>query len=180
MPDTRPLEERFDITYVRAVRWPELMNRCLMWVVVLAGGGALALLSVRGDHRLYSSGELNVVHASFGNDCAQCHQPAPGAGTNYFMPVSDQACLRCHAAAEHAAGQSAFSADLDVLIPGHAGPVRMAARCAECHVEHRGAQSNLNLVSDRVCLQCHSDLGVRGYSRGVDRAGAASNREGAP
>lgn len=180
MTDTRPLEERFDLTYVRRMRWPDLVNRCLMWVVVLGGGGALAVLSVRGDHRLYSSGELHVVHASLGRDCAQCHQPAPGASVNYFLPVSDDACLRCHAAAEHALGQSAFSADFEVLIPGHAAPVRMAARCAECHVEHRGAHADLNLVPDRVCLQCHADLGRTGYAERVGRVGTELNVEQRP
>lgn len=175
MPDTRPIEERYDITYFRRRHWPDRANRWLMWLVVLGGGGALAVLAGRGDHRLYSSGPLNVVHASFGDDCAQCHQPAAEAGVNYFVPVSDSACLRCHAAAAHASDQSAYSAEREVLVPGHARSVLMAARCAECHIEHRGRESDLRLVADRTCVQCHEDLSLKGYSQRVERDSSDSD-----
>jgi len=173
MPDTRPIEERFDITYVRRSHWPDLANRWLMWLVVLGGGGMLAMLAVQGDHRLYSSGDLHLVHAGFGGDCAQCHQPAASAAMNYFLPVSDDACLRCHAAVEHAPNQSAFSAQREILVPGHVQPVRMAARCAECHIEHRGRNAELSVISDRLCVQCHENLSLKGYDQRVERAAPA-------
>ncbi len=175
MPDTRPIEERFDITYVRRRHWPDRANRWLMWLVVLGGAGALALLSAQGDRRLYSSGPLHAVHASFGDDCAQCHQPASESGVNYFIPVSDSACLRCHAAAAHAPNQSKYSAEGEFQVPGHAQPLRMAARCAECHVEHRGRESDLRLIPDRLCVQCHENLSLKGYAQRVERESAGTN-----
>lgn len=158
MPDSRPIEERFDVTYVRRTHGPDLANRWLAWLVVLGGGGLLAMLAARGDNRAYSSGSLSTVHASFGNDCAQCHQPAADGASNFFLPVADDACLRCHAAVEHAPNQTQFSAADAVVIPGHREPVRMAAGCAVCHVEHRGRDADLNLIPDRLCVQCHANL----------------------
>lgn len=174
MPDTRPIEERFDVTYVHRTHGPDLANRWLMWFVLLAGGGLLAMLSVRGDNRIYSSGQLSVVHAGFGNDCAQCHQPAGNGASNYFLPVADSACLSCHAAVEHRPNQSQFSAEQGIFIPGHTQPVRMAARCAECHVEHRGHNADLNLISDRMCVQCHSNLTLKGFSPHLEPADPAT------
>lgn len=162
--DARPIEERFDVTYVRHRHGPDRANRWLVWLVLGGGGGLLALLGVRGDHRLYSSGGLADVHAGFGNDCAQCHQPAANGQANYFLPVSDDACLRCHAAVEHSSNQSKFSADLGLTIPGHSEPVSMSTNCASCHIEHRGASADLTMIPDRICIDCHADLAADGYA----------------
>lgn len=178
MPDTRPIEDRFDVTYVRRTHWPDLANRWLMWLVVLGGSGALAMLAMRGDNRMYSSGSLAVVHASFGNDCAQCHQPAANGASDFFLPVADSACLRCHAAIEHSPNQTDFSALEGIIIPGHAEPVRMSSRCAACHIEHRGKEADLTIISDRMCVQCHSNLSLKGLKQHVEPAASPDGATG--
>jgi hypothetical protein len=61
------------------------------------------------DRRAFSSGPLTQAHAMFGDDCAQCHAADPDT-TGYWLPVQDEACLRCHVAGAHHGLESAHPA----------------------------------------------------------------------
>lgn len=120
-----------------------------VWVLVLAA---------RGDQTVYTSGPVSTAHAMFGVACGQCHV-APPASTNqagqprksFWLRVSEQACLRCHDAPVHHAGET--------FTPG----------CTTCHVEHEGHIA-LASMSDRHCTQCHADLKTKDAPTAYERS----------
>lgn len=168
MPDSRPISERIDLTYVRRNHWPRNTASLLaLGLVGAVGAWVVAGSVVSGDHGAFSSGSMTRAHAMFADNCAACHQPAatPSAlGATFWLPVQDDACLACHlgAAAAHHPDQSAFLGPARDL-PGSVDPVPMSANCAHCHVEHRGPDHDLNQVDDRVCTSCHASLKANGF-----------------
>jgi len=157
MKDPRPLSERFDLTYVRHRTWPNNLARWASFALVLAVGGVLAVLALRRDNRIYTAGTLTTAHAMFGDDCRQCHLPDPSR-SGYWLPPSDKACLQCHTAAAHPDPHQATLAGELHAVPGQLGKVVMSGNCADCHVEHKGRDHDLNRIDDRFCVQCHGDL----------------------
>lgn len=96
-----------------------------------------------GHTRVLSPGHVSAAHAMWNNDCARCH----AGGTS--QRVSDSACLQCHdgdGAIHHPSQNSFISADR-----------KHAARCADCHIEHRG-RTVLAAVADRQCVACHRNI----------------------
>ncbi len=103
--------------------------------LILIGGLTLSLFFIGG--RAFSPGPLSaqnsrgeplqevLSHAAFGDACAQCHAP--------FQGIDAARCERCHeqVAVERAAGGSLH------------GRFPNAHRCADCHLEHQGADYNL-------------------------------------
>lgn len=157
--DRRPFHQRFDLNYVkhRSAPWRQL--RVAGGVFFLAAGACLAAMSVMGERRIYSSGEMTHAHAMFGHDCAACHQPDPQRGKGYWLPVRDEACLGCHSAEAHHPDrtQSQF-VGMMMHLSDRSGAASMARQCSSCHLEHRGPDHDLNRVPDRFCTQCHADL----------------------
>jgi predicted CXXCH cytochrome family protein len=98
---------------------------------------APALLS----DRLWKPGELSSAHAYFRNDCAKCHQQA-------FVRIRDEDCLACHRNV-HSHIADAHLASL---------PAFAAARCEDCHVEHKGANARLVDRRNAVCTDCHARM----------------------
>lgn len=150
--DIRELAQRAELEFHQQ---PHRFRR-RAWVagVVLAAacGGWLLWASVTGDHRAFEAGHVSSAHAFIANDCRQCHttwQPVrrlfsvgkhvESAGNS---AVTNAACVKCHAAAEHNHRQ----------IPAHA-----SLSCAECHREHQG-KLKLAEVTDQHCIRCHRDL----------------------
>jgi predicted CXXCH cytochrome family protein len=90
----------------------------------------------------WNPGELSNQHRYFASHCATCHQGA-------FTEVKDSACLTCHGEIGNH-----FEASADV------GAIRQRlqqTRCADCHEEHRGAQS-LVIGEAALCIGCHRSL----------------------
>jgi len=171
MRDTRPLSERFDLTYVNrahyADRWTGPCSLALVLVVVVFLGAATIL----GDRAAYSSGELTIAHDMFADRCEKCHAPDP-ARPGFFLPASDDKCLYCHAtyAQAHHPLQSLY-------IGGHVKlsndlEIQVASECSLCHVEHRGRDIDLTSIPDQFCVQCHADLAARGINPELVRAGS--------
>jgi predicted CXXCH cytochrome family protein len=185
--DNRPLHERLDLNYVRRRTWPKRHYQAATVLLCLPVVAWLVVLSVRGDQRIYSAGELTHAHAAFAHDCAQCHQPDTGR-SGYWLPVSDAACLSCHAAEAHHP-MAAVHGGIDMRVADRLGAIAMATRCADCHVEHRGRSHDLLRVPDAVCIQCHGNLDA--YRNAITSmpfeaappdspAGAAAPAEAAP
>jgi hypothetical protein len=129
----------------------------LTWACVALTVGALSML-IAGSPREWfiNPGPLASQHAmleaQFGKSgsCSQCHGPdgfSQALTGGLFQPVSDTACLKCHAAPAHHPSPQQIAA-------GSA----MAQRCADCHTEHRGPEHHLSRVADRTCTTCHGNL----------------------
>ncbi len=182
MPETRPISERINLTYVRKRAWPHTLiyplTIGLAGLLLLAGVGTELGARVEGvyAHAFYSSGTLTKAHAMFGSDCGACHRAAVGdrEATALFMPVLDDACIACHesVSATHHPRQSRFQGGMRKL-EGLAAPVQMAGSCAKCHIEHRGRDYDLRKLDDGVCVSCHADLKGTGFA-----PAAASGKEG--
>lgn len=183
MPEIRPISERIDLSYVRRRRWPGTWTWALaltaVAVVLVLGAGFELFARVEGvyAHNVYSSGSMTRAHAMFGHHCAACHQAKPGDPTSvgFFMPVQDAACLACHetAAASHAADGRLYNG-APRAVDGLAEPVLMSSSCAQCHVEHKGPDHDLNRVADAACVQCHADLARDGYAPGKGPSNATA------
>ncbi len=178
MPETRPISKRIDLKYVRKRQWPGNWTWMLSIGTVAAlilGGAALELMgNTPGSHAhsIYTSGNMTHAHAMFGNDCAQCHAPEPGK-SGFWLGVRDDLCLRCHEtyATTHVLMKDCKPVQRKYdgtqrVVTGLSQPVLMASMCAACHVEHQGAEHNLNSVDDGVCTQCHANLTRDGYKSG--------------
>jgi hypothetical protein len=116
-----------------------------------------------GRPTIFEAGPVSQAHTMFNHDCQLCHADTfqtpkrlwpTRAG---FHSVTDSACQRCHAGADHQAQVSATG-------------------CAGCHQEHRG-RPFLAQVADSQCTTCHANLdrhparqrpleNVRGFAAG--------------
>lgn len=135
----------------------------------MAGGTLVAVVLIGVFHRedVYMNGPLAPAHRLFTRDCILCHRGTGNEGCpsgveqmslernpvraertllhavdrrwRFWRDVSDAACLSCHSAGRHHAGE--------LFTP----------RCAQCHPEHRG-QAVLSRPRDEGCLTCHADL----------------------
>ena len=146
---TKALAQRIDLCYFRK---PHPFRTARMALIIACCLGAVAWWAVagtRGNAGIYNPGPVAQVHAMWASNCAVCH--TSGDGKHRFnKTVSDDACLRCHDGAIHHPNQTTL------VVSSPDGHLR-AARCASCHVEHRGREA-LVAASDAHCLQCHSDL----------------------
>ncbi len=135
MPDqrtTKALASRIQIDYLKRFQPLKYWKR-----VVIVGSVSAALLwiflaTVLGKKEIYTPGPVSEGHRMFENKCSECHLRA-------WEPVSNEACLYCHADLVHQKQQ--------VRVP----------RCAACHVEHRGADLTSSIGPER-CAECHVDL----------------------
>ena len=88
---------------------------------------------------VWNPGPLASGHAWLSYDCGACHQTP-------FLRVRDRACLACHE-----------------KMPGHVHDKSLQARlfggtrCAECHVDHRGADEPVRADAG-LCQTCHADI----------------------
>jgi hypothetical protein len=119
--------------------------------------------------QLWLSGDLSGPHKMLAKDCAACHEAA-------FVSVRDETCLSCHEDvnnhADHARmlrargaptqAQKGLRAVADTFN-------RPAGRCAECHMEHNGADG-VAPASEASCTGCHAGMRTRLLDAAVDDA----------
>lgn len=134
-----------------------LSRRTLAWVLFLivilpalalpawlrfglnAGGNTPMLVPTLVSDQVWKPGDLSTAHAYFKNDCGKCHQKA-------FVKVTNEACLACHQNIHSHAGDPHLAS-----LPAFA-----AARCSDCHAEHKGAHTPLIDRSNAACTSCHA------------------------
>jgi len=106
--------------------------------IVLLGPGPSGVLrnSALPDDGFWLAGPIHSGHSTIGDQCEACHVSA-------FERVPDEACVECHQAARHVAGD------------GHA--VLGVTRCATCHLEHNEPPQLVKLHQG-LCAGCHEDL----------------------
>lgn len=158
-----------------AATW--LSKRALSWLfAALVGVGFLAwpvYHSLKQDHYRHAlvvplkksitpdgawdPGPLDSGHASFGRNCAACHQTP-------FVQVRNDACESCH----KAVGWH-FPHDTDSAKKLHAAVFSAdggEGRCAACHRDHKGVNA-LKRQDSPLCTDCHLDLKTRHPAVGI-------------
>jgi hypothetical protein len=142
--DPKTLADWLDLDYVKR---PRRVGRG--WRLLLLGTLVLSLFGVSavvlGRRTALQAGPVSTAHASFNQDCGQCHVEAFRTFDRLrrldsgVRAVPDSACTRCHSGPIHHATQVGDQA------------------CASCHKEHRG-HAELARVADGHCTSCHADL----------------------
>ncbi len=137
------LSEWIDLAQYGKVRhflkgWgPWILGVTLLSLVFI--GGVLLL----GKNSMFQGGPLSHGHASFSNDCAQCHTQPFATLTRLVgakqVSVPDASCQSCHNSGVHQAG------------------ALFQPKCADCHTEHKG-DLPLSRIPDSNCIGCHKDL----------------------
>jgi predicted CXXCH cytochrome family protein len=151
MDEKRSIAEQYSLDYYRRARptraWKSPWNYVALLVTLLVLAGMYAV----GRNSTFQAAPVASVHASFGADCASCHDQSWAVArrlttlSDVHHSVSDLACQKCHAAARHA-------------IISLAEPA-----CVVCHQEHR-PEKTLVEVADSACTSCHRDLPTLGLA----------------
>jgi hypothetical protein len=143
--DPKTLADWLDLDYfLRARRWGRGWRWLLVGTLLLSAAGVVAALAL-GRRSAFQSRPVSAAHASFNQDCGQCHVEGfrtldrLGRLDAGVRAVPDSACTRCHSGPVH-----------------HETQVGERA-CASCHKEHRGHEA-LARVADGHCTDCHADL----------------------
>jgi hypothetical protein len=139
-------------------KMPSRWRRARFWTTFLGiTGGLIAILLYdrRGKETFFTTGPIVSAHASFGDDCAKCHDAARMAGgplTAHQFAVTlkkrfregiafqeiDQKCETCHK-------QHTF----------HEPNVVENRSCSTCHQEHQGP-GPMQKVASQNCAACHN------------------------
>lgn len=150
-------------------------------LAILIGGILLLLMAIPQREIAFVPGDLSQKHAQIlGNKliserCSLCHPNShPGNTTSV---TQDELCMKCHNShmPDAAMGNphdldSAYLTDLSDKTP--LAKVRFASienalglhtntiektKCAMCHIEHHGKQSDLKAMSNKSCQTCHKN-----------------------
>lgn len=129
---------------------------------ILVGGILLLCMALPQREAVFVPGGLSKKHSQIlGNElisqrCSLCH---PNSHTDVGgIPLSqDDLCMKCHEAhMPDAAFGSAHDLQVSQLakLVSHVGEVP-TTQCAQCHVEHHGAERDLKSITDARCQACH-------------------------
>src|SRR5215831_7634121 len=122
--ETKSVAQRIDLAYLKRPAVIAALRRRATWIAVAVSiaAGIPLVMGIAGSKKALQSGPVSSAHALFGARCEVCHARA-------FSSIPDTACKTCHDGPAH----PAMSFDT--------GRPETTIRCAECHVEHRGAPS---------------------------------------
>ena len=120
----------------------------LFCALIAAGLGWIYLVGIHTSRKfeaLSSAGPISQSHASFGADCAKCHDPAikpDPLKPTVFTASIDARCEVCHT-------QHTF----------HNANVTVSHSCTDCHHEHM-SKGPMKPVADLNCISCHGNADV--------------------
>jgi len=80
--------------------------------------------------------------------CVSCHNPHSGKFERQLRDETDKLCFECHGDKE---GPFAYDHDVDQASGGEG--------CLTCHFVHGSNTDNLIRYPQRLCLECHSEMG---------------------
>ena len=152
--------QRIQIDYYRKLGGlHRLKQACVIVALALAGTYSIYVLAAGGQSHV-STGALSRAHASFENDCGQCHQdftPIDSRGAKLDLPwvgvhskqsieQIETSCQTCHPVGSH--HRAKMDADWQ----------QVDQHCSGCHADHRGRDYDLNLIATSKCTSCHAGL----------------------
>lgn len=159
MQTTKALAGRIDPIYVRKATFGRWLYRLLIVACTVAALGWWSIGTGVRRAALLSPGHVSSAHAMWETRCVACHDRDSFGG--FRKTVSDESCLKCHAAAAHHPDQLLRTGDhrgneLALAVSDEHARLR-AANCVACHIEHRG-RGLLSRVPDSTCTRCHSNI----------------------
>jgi hypothetical protein len=143
--DPKTLPDWFDPDYLGRARRSSWIWYGLLGGTLLLCFAGVALPLLLGKQTPFQAAPVAKAHASFNQDCSQCHVENFRSFDRLLhldseiRAVPDSACTRCHSGPIHQTTQIGERA------------------CASCHKEHRGHEP-LARVADSHCTSCHADL----------------------
>lgn len=157
----KPGKAMFNWRPTRDLR-PTWRTGLFVWAFLLIGAiGAFAYFRypntyapkpLSNPHASQIEGSM-IANASNGNSCTTCHMP------NEPM---ENSCIRCHFGSQfHPTNTKAHE--------------EAGITCTVCHLEHQGADFDMNASAIQSCAQCHNDNNKKLYNgRGVRTAHGGS------
>ena len=107
------------------------------------------------------AGPLSSVHAGFTTQdgCTSCHSHANHQGFSWLASAftsgdTSQKCVACHRF--EGAPQSAHNLTKIKTAAYQSFNLQTTVACSSCHIEHKGTNTSLKLVSDQACASCHN------------------------
>lgn len=166
MPEPRRTQKQIAERYKGNLGYykkPSHWRRARRWtsfVAIVGGIAAVIFFDRRAPQTFFNTGPISSAHATFGNDCAQCHEPARPSvqliGQRFQHGISftaiDRKCETCHQGHDF-----------------HEPNVIENRSCSTCHQEHRGAES-MRAGASNNCASCHDN-------RAIMEASAAKGRQ---
>lgn len=113
----------------------------------------LSAALANGLAQTWNPGPISPEHQVFFENCRACHEIP-------FVQVRDSACVACHEGIE-------AHAQADRL-GGPLGRAFLAARCTQCHSEHKGRP--IVLRSQERCAACHGQIERVAADAGIENA----------
>lgn len=163
-PTGKDRSQRIQIDYYKRRTVIDSWRRIGVIGGVLFGGlyGCYVMATLPGDRagNQLSTGPVATVHASFEQECSECHQdftPLDPHAPSHWLPLLgvdearsgehlEAACQKCHQVGPH------YRSSM------HASFASIDQNCASCHSDHQGRDHDLTAMSQRQCSQCHADL----------------------
>jgi hypothetical protein len=143
--DPKTLADWLDLDYFRRARRSGRAWKWLLFGTLVLSLAVVVVPLALGKRAVFQSRPVSAAHASFNQDCTQCHVESFRSFDRLrrldpaVRAVPDAACTRCHSGPAHHTTQIGDRA------------------CASCHKEHRGHEA-LARVADGECTACHADL----------------------
>jgi hypothetical protein len=144
--------------YKRRHPW-RVARFCTTFIAIVGGIAAIVLFQKHGREEFFNSGTISSNHATFAQDCAQCHDKSAAAGNDLtltkFKTVVDDRFHRGidFKSIDHKCEQCHENHTL------HEPNVVENRSCSACHQEHQGP-GLMKEVADLHCASCHNNRGV--------------------
>ncbi|MFK8115504.1 MAG: cytochrome c3 family protein [Rubripirellula sp.] len=152
--------QRIEIDYYRKKGGLHRLKTACVLAALVGSGVYVAYVLAAGGQTHTSTGPLSRAHASFENDCKQCHEDfrpidAQGAKLNFeLVGISskksidhiESSCQKCHEVGDHY--RDTMKEDWQL----------QDKNCGGCHADHKGRDFDLNLIAANKCTSCHSGL----------------------
>ncbi|MEP7014562.1 MAG: hypothetical protein ABI925_03900 [Verrucomicrobiota bacterium] len=154
----KQIAERYkgNLGYYNKVHPWRRARRLATLISIIGGIIAIVLFQMRGRETFFSAGKISSEHATFGNNCASCHDQTVGTGGprtpgrfkqvlsesfHHGVPFDliDRKCEKCHK-----------------LHAFHEPNVVQERSCSACHQEHHGP-ARMDPVASAQCATCHNN-----------------------
>jgi hypothetical protein len=148
-----------NLAYYRKIHLWRFARILASATAIIGGIAAIFYYQRQGPERFFTAGPISRAHASFGDNCGNCHDAhltvgGPLTPRRFGQVISDR--LRHGIPLQSLDAKCETCHDQHTL---HQPNVVQNRACSACHQEHKGAAS-LQTVASLECAACHADAHV--------------------